>query len=544
MVVVAKFFKPSPSDTFTCISNPSHVIPFSQVNDDYCDCPDGSDEPGTAACAYLSPLSPPQPHPGYSALSASTNTTFALPGFYCKNKGHVPSYIRFESVNDGKCDYDTCCDGSDEWAGVGGTKCEDKCKEIGKEWKKNEETRQRAIQGALKKRKQLATEAQRLRSELEMKVKDVEIKVQGFENKVREAEENLKDVERREKLRVVRGDATGRGTGKLGMLLNLAKSRVEELRSYLSKTKDQRDAMISRVQELESILTALKEDHNPNFNDEGVKRAVRGWEDYAARDTSDTWSDAENRDLIAIMAEDSSESGVNWSDFDSDDTPESDVSAIYQFTAYLPPSIQSWLDNKLTSFRQLLISNGILPDTSSPTDISDSKAVQGAKSTLSDAQRDLTNSQNDLRRTNEDLTKDFGPDGIFRSLASTCVSKDSGEYTYELCFMSSTKQKSKKGGADTNMGNFAGFDVEDVDDAGGKLGVGRRIVMKYENGQHCWNGPNRSTRVVLACSEKEEVWKISESEKCVYRMEVGTAAVCEAQGQPQQGGGRGGKDEL
>jgi protein kinase C substrate 80K-H len=31
---------------------------------------------------------------------------------------------------------------------------------------------------------------------------------------------------------------------------------------------------------------------------------------------------------------------------------------------------------------------------------------------------------------------------------------------------------------------------------------------------------------VLACAEKDEIWKIVEEEKCVYRMEVGTPAVC------------------
>lgn len=32
--------------------------------------------------------------------------------------------------------------------------------------------------------------------------------------------------------------------------------------------------------------------------------------------------------------------------------------------------------------------------------------------------------------------------------------------------------------------------------------------------------------MVLACAETDEVWKITEEEKCVYRMEVGTPAVC------------------
>ena len=36
--------------------------------------------------------------------------------------------------------------------------------------------------------------------------------------------------------------------------------------------------------------------------------------------------------------------------------------------------------------------------------------------------------------------------------------------------------------------------------------------------------------MMMACTEKDEIWKISESEKFVDRMEVGTAVVCEANG--------------
>jgi protein kinase C substrate 80K-H len=35
-----------------------------------------------------------------------------------------------------------------------------------------------------------------------------------------------------------------------------------------------------------------------------------------------------------------------------------------------------------------------------------------------------------------------------------------------------------------------------------------------------------SALLILACAEKDEIWKIVEEEKCVYRMEVGTPAVC------------------
>ncbi|KAG9781112.1 hypothetical protein KCU88_g3558, partial [Aureobasidium melanogenum] len=533
---VAKFYKKTPSDTFTCISNPSITIPFSRVNDDFCDCPDGSDEPGTAACSYLSQLSPPQYHSGPDTAAAAINTTLALPGFYCKNKGHIPAYLRFESVNDGKCDYDVCCDGSDEWEHVGGLKCEDRCKEIGKEYRKHEEIRQKAYQAALKRKKSLAADAARLQREVELRIHDLETNLEAFRVKVKDAAENLKEVEQREKLKVVRGQAAGKGAGKLGVLVGLAKSRVNELRAQLEKTKKQRDAMLERVTELEGLLSALKDEHNPNFNDEGVKRAVRGWEDYAARETDDHWSEAEDRDLAAILQEDNEANGINWEEFENaPEEPESDVAALYQFSAYLPDGFKLWLDDKIASLRQFLIESGVLAGRSNDpaAAAADSKAVQEAKKALSEAERDVLNTENDLRRHREDLEKDYGPDGIFRALKDTCISKDSGEYEYELCFMGQTKQKPKKGGAHSNMGNFVGFDVEYVDEGvsldGKGLGTGNRIVMKYENGQGCWNGPQRSTRVYLACAEKEEIWKVSETEKCVYRMEVGTATVCEPQ---------------
>lgn len=71
-------------NTFKCFTE-NKVINLSQVNDNYLDCIDGSDEPGTAVL---------------------TNGKF-----YCKNEGNSPKIINSWSVNDGICD---CCDGSDE----------------------------------------------------------------------------------------------------------------------------------------------------------------------------------------------------------------------------------------------------------------------------------------------------------------------------------------------------------------------------------------------------------------------------------------------
>ncbi len=220
---------------------------------------------------------------------------------------------------------------------------------------------------------------------------------------------------------------------------------------------------------------------------------------------------------------------------------------MYNFEAYLPKPARDWIDQKLRDLRVLLIENGILAASASSS--SESKAVVDARNALQVAQDDLNNLQSQLTNHKEDLDKDYGADGVFRVFRGQCISKGSGEYTYELCWFDTIRQKSKKGGGETRLGNFVRMDSVQVDEGvsadGRGVGTGRRVTLRYENGQQCWNGPNRSTLVVLACAEKEKIWKVSEEEKCVYRMEVGTPAVCDAaaaaNGEAKAGRG---KDDL
>ncbi|KAJ3302183.1 hypothetical protein HDU93_006752, partial [Gonapodya sp. JEL0774] len=88
--------------TFVCTSGKER-LPYSVVNDDYCDCADGSDEPGTSACPDST--------------------------FYCLNAGHVPGFVKSSRVNDRVCDPE-CCDGSDEWQSPG--LCPNRCEELAK----------------------------------------------------------------------------------------------------------------------------------------------------------------------------------------------------------------------------------------------------------------------------------------------------------------------------------------------------------------------------------------------------------------------------
>ncbi|XP_076307744.1 uncharacterized protein LOC143223544 [Tachypleus tridentatus] len=85
-----KLYLPNQKGMFQCIQDKTE-IPFDHVNDDFCDCLDGSDEPGTSACVNSR--------------------------FYCTFQPiHYEGSLVIVSsrVNDGICD---CCDGSDEWLG-------------------------------------------------------------------------------------------------------------------------------------------------------------------------------------------------------------------------------------------------------------------------------------------------------------------------------------------------------------------------------------------------------------------------------------------
>lgn len=81
---------------FTCLSDRTE-IDITRANDDVCDCADGSDEPGTSACANGS--------------------------FYCRNQGFKSRELPSTFVDDGVCD---CCDGTDEAQG-----CHNSCEGLG-----------------------------------------------------------------------------------------------------------------------------------------------------------------------------------------------------------------------------------------------------------------------------------------------------------------------------------------------------------------------------------------------------------------------------
>ncbi|KAI5286692.1 hypothetical protein KEM54_006587 [Ascosphaera aggregata] len=531
----AKYYKDSLN--FTCISNPNIKVPFSAVNDDYCDCPDGSDEPGTSACSYLSRLSPIL-RDGTS--ESASDRSVVLPGFYCANKGHRPSYISHLRVNDGVCDYDICCDGSDEWAHPGGFKCENKCKSVGAEWRKEEDKRQKSMTAALHKRKELVAKAASVRRGLEAKVASLEEEVQQAQAKVETLKADLEVVKAEEKLKAKNEVRT---KSKAAELAEVAKQRIESLRQALIDAQRQRDEGRSRTTEVEMILDKLKSEYNPNFNDEGVKRAIRLYEDFSARYTTENVIDyTRENEIDEIARPDDAEHGIDFEKWMHDEvsTPRTGM------VACIPDSIYNFAQEKWAPIKSALINNGLLPDDDKGSPFGTPRAVEKAQNAVHDAESRVLDKERERDDHKQQLEKNYGKDHVFQSMEGSCIARDSGEYTYELCWMTHTMQKSKKGGSNSNMGNFEGFTTVTVDELvpSGKVEAVERIGLRYSNGAHCWNGPLRSTLVVLQCGEKDEILKISEDEKCVYSMQVTTPAVCESPAKAAQKERNDFKDEL
>jgi len=133
--------------TFQCLNGEGAPLPAEAVNDEFCDCADGSDEPGTGACAGLD------------------NTLF-----FCPNEGGTPKRLYASRVGDGMCD---CCDGSDEASLASrrpNVNCTNTCWEEGREERVQVQRRNDELRAGLKtlaeSRAWGLAEKERLRAEL------------------------------------------------------------------------------------------------------------------------------------------------------------------------------------------------------------------------------------------------------------------------------------------------------------------------------------------------------------------------------------------
>lgn len=311
---------------FKCI-NSDVSIPYSAVNDNYCDCPDGTDEPGTSACSSF----------------------HYKPQFYCHNKGYFPDKIHLSKVNDGICE-EECCDGTDEPAGV----CPDTCTQRGKQYQVELEHSERVRDKALIIKRKYIESAKKELERLSI--------VQG--------DKTMAVIKAGEKEHAAKGEVDRlEALSKDALSAKLASPLYKHLldaRNVLDNLKKENEALEADVSLLLDILESLKNSYNPNYQDMGVLGAVRDYDAYISTRkersaSNDLLSKLQNEDLVNLIVSLDQNSGDKKDDIDS---------MLFNIEAYLPPTM---VDNYRTfkkAFVGWLVKFSIIPEPSMQEDAS------------------------------------------------------------------------------------------------------------------------------------------------------------------------------
>ncbi|KAI0939027.1 hypothetical protein AcW1_004173 [Taiwanofungus camphoratus] len=488
--LLSRYEKPgSASAPWSCLDG-SKTITWASVNDDYCDCSDGSDEPGTGACP---------------------NTVF-----YCRNEGHIGAYIPSTRVGDGLCELE-CCDGSDERPGT----CPNTCKEVGEAYQINQAEERKIRKTGSKIRSSYISFAQK-----EKKRIDAQIIASEQEIAVREKEVvRLKDlVDRSESL-----SAAALEHKKESPLYKALISHSLALKSL----QREHQIHLEREKALGDILDALRLGYNPNYQDMAVLEAVRGWEYLAGLPHINDVRKEEGAEEQESSAEEQSEEELEegmWTEEQLEKELDGLLKTDYETlllehdkhvgaptaatgSLSLRDSLVSWLE-------ALGIARGTAPASTADTSRA-RKAFNDAEHSLDLARQELQKAQEELSRLFD--SEWFGPEGEWKKLQGTCLQKDTGDYTYEVCLFDEARQKPNKGGSSQSLGKFTSWNNAAGVTPGTPEYYGKQ---HYTRGSKCWNGPMRSVTLTMSCGTENALLSVAEPEKCEYQFAVTSPALC------------------
>ncbi|KAK1342740.1 hypothetical protein QTO34_015506 [Cnephaeus nilssonii] len=477
------------SKPFTCLDG-SVTIPFDQVNDDYCDCKDGSDEPGTAACPNGS--------------------------FHCTNTGYKPLYISSRWVNDGVCD---CCDGTDEYNS--GIVCENTCREKGRKERETLQQMAEVTREGFRLKKILIEDWKKAREE---KQKSLEDQVEVLRTVKEEAEKPEKEAkDRHQKLWEEQQAA-------------LKAQREQELAaSAFQELDDNMDGVVS-VAELQTH-PELDTDGDGVLS-EGEAQTLLGETRRWTLPPSTTvcglpsgtstvprFYPPTRQHLLCLTSRSPRRSSPQYphspwrggggeEEGETEEEEEEDgggfpgAGGAAQGEApppLTPPQPASPTEDKMPPYDE---------QTQALID-----AAQEARNKFEEAERSLRDMEEAIRNLEQEISFDFGPDGEFAYLYKQCYELTTNEYVYRLCpFKHVSQQPKLGGGSPTNLGTWGSWAGPEHD---------KFSSMKYEQGTGCWQGPNRSTTVRLLCGKETVVTSTTEPSRCEYLMELMTPAACQ-----------------
>lgn len=138
--------------------------------------------------------------------------------------------------------------------------------------------------------------------------------------------------------------------------------------------------------------------------------------------------------------------------------------------------------------------------------------MDAARNAASQASSDAESLRSEKGELQEKQGIGYGPDDVYAPLADRCIETKVDKYTYRVCPFKEAEQVEGEHGH-TSLGRWGGFD-EDMEH------------MKFKDGDHCWQGPQRSITVRVRCGATEVLTRIAEPSRCVYSAELSTPAAC------------------
>lgn len=506
----------------------------SKLNDDYCDCEDGFDEPGTSACA------------------SST--------FHCINSGYKIVRIPSSRVDDGVCD---CCDGSDEGRL---NKCPNVCEsvasheiaqlkkvrrdyELGSKVKSNWEEEVKAnIATNNVPTDSIVAEIEKIEVELE-KTRIVRVQEESIEDK--ESEERRNDII----LKIV--NRLGPGLIDLKVLSPLLSSFFDLL---LLSEDDVNDILHNLTLGNETVNKKLPKESEENYHDGDEYH-----NDYDETSPEETNTEEVNppveleppvdclltkltddkrvhllckvseekdfiRDIMLHIIHDKkafNELQLLVGYF----TIHGTLDGAREFTQNIIESIDSestsTLDsnvcpNEFASKGEGLCTLGeeikVLLDLS---DVEHKRPeAQAARDKISEYESSLKQSKRklkDAQRAAMELEK-YSDYLAFLALKGQCFDTSEGKFTYSLCIMKDIKQQAPEEG-DVKLGTFESFETKENGD----------IRMFFNNGQECHAFGPRTATVDVTCGPDNLLWDATEPSTCYYEFKMESPAACTKQ---------------
>ncbi|KAK4054515.1 glucosidase II [Microbotryomycetes sp. JL201] len=444
-----------------------------------------------------------------TALVTDYEASLQSPGcpvgqFQCRNEGHIPSCILRSRVNDGICDPE-CCDGSDETDGK--VSCPNVCQRVGYEHKRKLAEEARKVRVGASLRNDYIAFGQKEKAKLENEVQSLEREIKSLKDKERATKLELSRLESEEAEDIERKKDS------------LLYQKIVEMQSAIKALRTHRTNLEGHVSDLSSILSDLSRDFNPNYQDMavlGATRAFKQWQvangladpdDQTASIEESTGDESSPKSVPKDAAKSDQDDVRDFSDADLEAMEREDplslidslntrvgkplvpgMPSLFKIDEYLPTQWRPTYDTYKQSLIQLLVKTGVIyaPSSSSGSDRPELARARTAHASLIE---DIGKTEGKMADVKQALSKDWGPEWEWKKLDGTCVEKDTGEYTYSVCFFGQATQKSNNNGARTSLGNFHGW--SETEKKGSDAYYHKQL---YADGQRCWNGPARSAK--------------------------------------------------